>query len=180
MNLSPQKIKRDYIAYGLFWSWNVIFLAFMTLGFAPRILPDLFVSVSTRIVPIQFLFYGLVLASIPLIAVIIGFTVLRRAPRKLFALGYVVEGPLMLLLVVRFFVIRQASPGLVMLLSYAVLGMAAFLWYLLYPQVEKRGSFSGWLRLIGLSMMVLTSLYAAIWIAFYAVPLAAEVVKWLG
>ena len=180
MNLSPQKTKRDYLAAGLFWSWNVIFLAFMTLGFAPRILPDLFVAVSTRIVPIQFLFYALVLASIPLIAVILGFTVLRRAPRKLFALGYVVEGPLMLLLVVRFFVIRQASPGLVMLLSYAGLGMAAFLWYLLYPQVEKRGLFSGWLRLIGLSMMVLTSLYAAIWIAFYAVPLAAEVVKWLG
>ncbi len=180
MNLSPQKTWRDYLASGLFWSWNVIFLAFMTLGFAPRILPNLLVDVSTRIVPIQFLFYGLVLASIPLIAVIIGFTVLRGSPMKLFALGYVVEGPLMLLLVVRFFVIRQASPGLVALIIFAVLGMAAFLWHLLDPLVEQRSSFWRWLHLIGLTMMVLTSLYAAIWIAFYAVPAAAETVKWLG
>ena len=143
MSLSPQKTWQEHLASGLFWSWNVIFLAFMTLGFAPRILPNLLVDVSTRLVPIQFLFYGLVLASIPLVAVIIGFTVLRRSPFKLFALGYVVEGPLMLLLVVRFFVIRQASPGLVMLMSFAILGMAAFLWYLLDTQSEKRGSIWG-------------------------------------
>ena len=28
-------------AYGLFWSWNAIFLAFMGLGFAPLILPEM-------------------------------------------------------------------------------------------------------------------------------------------
>ena len=180
MNISPPKSIREVLGAALFWSWNAIFLAFMTLGFAPRILPDLLVDVSTRIVPIEYLFYGLILASIPLIAVIIALTALRRSPGKLFALGYVVEGPLMLILVVRFFVIRQVTPGLLLMMSFAILGMAAFLWYLFDPQGGERASFLGWLRLLGLTMMVLTSLYAAVWIAFYAVPAAAEAVEWLG
>ncbi|MCK4901278.1 MAG: hypothetical protein KAS38_21015, partial [Anaerolineales bacterium] len=176
---SPQKTTRDHLASGLFWSWNLIFIAFMTLGFAPRILPDLIVAIRTHIVPVQFLFYGLALASIPLVAVTLGLTLLRRSPQRLFALGYVVEGPLMLLLAIRFFVIRQATPGLSMLMSFAILGMAAFLWYLLDPQGDERGSLSAWLRLFGLTLMLFTSLYAAVWIAFYAVPIAAEAIKWL-
>ena len=56
-----------------------------------------------------FLIYALVLACIPLAAVLLGLTVLRDQPGKLFALGYVVEGPLMLMLAVRFFAVRQAS-----------------------------------------------------------------------
>ena len=28
-------------AYGLFWSWNIIFLAFMLFSFAPQLLPDM-------------------------------------------------------------------------------------------------------------------------------------------
>ncbi|MEZ4837042.1 MAG: hypothetical protein R2873_34455 [Caldilineaceae bacterium] len=31
----------DGWAYGLFWSWNAVFLAFMILGFAPQLLPVL-------------------------------------------------------------------------------------------------------------------------------------------
>jgi putative PEP-CTERM system integral membrane protein len=35
-------------------------------------------------------------------------------------------------------------------------------------------------RLAGLTLMLLTALYAALWIAFYALPLAAELLKWVG
>ena len=164
----------------LFWSWNLIFLAFMTLGFSPRILPELIVSVRTNAIPVQFLFYALVLTSIPVFAVLLGLTVLRRAPRRLVAVGYVVEGPLMLMLAIRFFIIRQATPGLAIVMGIAVLGMAAFLWSALDPHLEKRSTTLGGLRLFGLTLMVLTSLYAAVWIAFYAVPIAVEASKWLG
>ena len=36
-------------AYALFWSWNIIFLAFMALGFAPNVLPEMITGV--RVAP---------------------------------------------------------------------------------------------------------------------------------
>lgn len=170
----------DKAASFLFWSWNLIFLAFMTLGFSPRILPELIVSVRTNAIPVQFLFYALILTSIPIIAMLLGMTVLRQAPRRLLALGYVVEGPLMLMLAVRFFIIRQMTPGVAIVMGIAVLGMGAFLWFALDPHLEKRRTVLGWLRFFGLTLMLITSLYAAIWIAFYAVPIIAEALKWVG
>ena len=55
----------EWIAFGLFWSWNLIFLAFMSLGFAPTLLPEIFTSVRTGMIPASFLVYALVLALIP-------------------------------------------------------------------------------------------------------------------
>ena len=81
----------------------------------------------------------------------------------------------MLLLAVRFFAIRQAVPGTITLLVIALLGMAAFLWDLLNPLGKRLA----WLRLLGLTLMALVALYAALWIAFYALPLSAYAGEWL-
>ncbi len=171
---------KDAWAYGLFWSWNLIFLAFMTLGFAPRILPEMIVAVGTSAIPASFLFSAMVLTAVPILTIILGLTVFRRAPSKLFALGYVVEGPLMLILAIRFFIIREATTALTLLLAFAGFGMAAFLWFLLDTNRQARYPIFRWIRLVGLTLMGLVSLYAAIWIGFYAVPLAAAAAQWLG
>ncbi len=168
----------DALAYGLFWSWNLIFLAFMTLGFAPRILPEMILAVGTSAIPATFLLYALILTAVPIVTIILGLTRLRRAPRRLLALGYVVEGPMMLLLAVRFFVIREATPALTLLLGVAVAGMLAYLWILLFPDGGK-GRLTGALRLAGVTLMLLVSFYAAAWIAFYALPLAALALQWV-
>jgi putative PEP-CTERM system integral membrane protein len=167
-------------AKGLFWSWNLIFIAFMVFGFAPRILPDLITAVRADAIPGSFLVYALVLTAVPLAAVVLGLTLLRRAPTRLFALGYVVEGPLMLLLAIRFFIIREASPAATFIFGVAALGMAAFLWYVLSPEFEKSSTLAGWLRLVGLTLMLLISLYAAVWIAFYALPLLTLALQFIG
>jgi putative PEP-CTERM system integral membrane protein len=170
----------EWLKFVLFWSWNLIFLAFMSFGFAPVMLPDTFTAVRTGLIPAAFLIFGMVLAIIPVIAVILGLTALRHSPNRLFALGYVVEGPLMLVLAVRFFVIRQATPSTWYLMSIALVGMAAYLWYLLDQRSGERRIGVEALRLCGLTMMVLTSLYAAAWIAFYAIPLGMEGLRALG
>jgi putative PEP-CTERM system integral membrane protein len=164
---------KDYWAYGLFWSWNAIFLAFMTLGFAPRILPEMILAVGTSTIPVSFLIYALVLTAIPVLSVILGLTLLRRQPGRLFALGYCVEGPLMLMLAIRFFLIREATSAVTLMLVIALLGITTFLWDLLDPAIGQRGTLAASLRLAGLTLMVLTSLYSAVWVAFYALPLAA-------
>lgn len=176
METQKKRTKRDWFFYGVFWSWNIIFLAFMTLGFAPRIIPEMITAVGTDTIPPSFLLYALLLTSIPILAVILGLTVLRPYPRRLFALGYAVEGPLMMMLGIRFFIIRDGTPAISALMVLAGVGMAAFLWHLLYPSIEGRGALLGWLRLAGLTIMLLASLYAAVWIAFYVAPLAVEAV----
>lgn len=159
-------------AYVLFWSWNIIFLAFMFLGFAPQVLPEMIEAVRADEIPAAFLIYAVILTAIPAAAVILGLTLLRRSPGRLFALGYGVEGPLMLMLAIRFFVVREMTPAVVLLLSIAGLGMLAFLWQILDQKIDTRGSLLAYLRTIGLTLLLLTGLYASVWIAFYAVPIA--------
>jgi len=115
----PKHSIKDSLAMILFWSWNLIFLAFMTLGFAPRMLPQLVIAVRTGIIPASYFINALVLAAIPIIAIILALTVLRGAPARQFAMGYVVEGPLMLLLAVRLFLIREATPAITSMLLIA-------------------------------------------------------------
>jgi putative PEP-CTERM system integral membrane protein len=161
-------------AYGLFWSWNIIFLAFMFLGFAPRLLPEMITAAGTDVIPPAFLAYAAILTVIPALAVILGLTVLRRSPGGLFALGYGVEAPLMLMLATRFFVIREVTPAVGLLLVLSGLGIATFLWQLLDRGIDERGPVLAHLRVIGLTLVVMIGLYAAVWVAFYAIPLAAE------
>ncbi len=181
---TPTAPKDDYtrwqwFQFFLFWSWNLIFLAFMALGFAPVMLPETFTAVRTGAIPVEYLLYGLVLALIPVVCVILGLTVLRRQPDRLFTLGYVIEGPLMLLLAVRFFAIRQASFGVVTTMTIALLGMAALLWTLLDSRPGERRPAYELFRLVGLTLMAIVSLYAAVWIAFYAIPLGVEGIRGL-
>jgi putative PEP-CTERM system integral membrane protein len=169
-----------YWGYGLFWSWNLIFLTFMAFGFAPNVLPEMLVAVQTQVVPPSFLIYALILTLIPAIAVLLGLTVLRKEPGRLFLLGYGVEGPLMLMLAIRFFVVREMTPGVALLLSIAGLGMATLLWQILDRKIDSRGPLLTRLRVLGLTLLLFTSIYAAIWIAFYAVPLSAHALRTLG
>jgi putative PEP-CTERM system integral membrane protein len=167
--------RKEWLGFFLFWSWNLIFLAFMGFGFAPVLLPETIKAVRTGLIPGEYFVFALVLALIPLAAVALGLIRLRRDPGRLVAMGYVVEGPLMLVLAVRLFLIRQATPAVTALLVIAVLGMAAFLWDVLSPEGRRLR----WLRLVGLSLMAVTSLYAAAWMAFYALPIGAEILRWL-
>lgn len=164
-------------SYLLFWAWNAIFLAFMLLGFAPLILPGVFLASQANIVPPSILLTALLLIMIPVLAVISGITVWRREPRKLFAFGYAVEGPLMLLIAVRFFVVRELTPVLTLVFVLAGLGMLAFVWQLLDKKIDTRGALATHLRLLGLTLFLLVAVYAGIWLAFYAVPLAAYLIR---
>ncbi len=166
-------------AYGLFWSWNIIFLAFMILGFAPQTMPDMIAAVRAGQIPVAFLFYAMVITLIPAVAVGLGLTRLRNAPGRLFALGYGVEGPLMLLLAIRFFAVRQVTPALGLLLTVAVLGMVTFLWQLLDFNIDARGTLLTHLRAVGLSLTLITGVYAGIWVGFYALPLGITILDFI-
>ncbi|MCP4422914.1 MAG: TIGR02921 family PEP-CTERM protein [Chloroflexi bacterium] len=155
---------------GLFWSWNLIFLAFMFLGFAPTVLPEMIQAARAEDIPAPFLIYAGVLTLIPAIAVAMGFIWLRREADDLFAVGYGVEGPLMLILAVRFFIVRQSTPAVTLILAVAGLGALTFLWHILDKKIEQRGGTAVHLQFIGLTLLLLVGLYVSVWILFYIIP----------
>jgi putative PEP-CTERM system integral membrane protein len=171
-----QTVKRffsvDIWGHALFWTWNLVFLAFMLLGFAPNLLPEMINAVRADQIPAEFLAYGIILVSIPVLAVALGALRLRREPAKLLALGYGVEGPLMVMLLIRFFVIGQATPAVILIMTVAALGIATLLWQLLDRRIDQRGPALSTLRVIGLSLLLATGLHAAAWLSFYAVAVA--------
>jgi putative PEP-CTERM system integral membrane protein len=172
-----QIINARRLSYVLFWAWNAMFLAFMLLGFAPLVLFDLINAVQANIMPLAYLVYALLLIAIPIVCVILGLTLLRREPLKLFALGYAVEGPLMLLIAIRFFIVRELTPALTFLLVVAALGMLTFVWQLLDRKIDARGALPTSLRVLGLTLYALVTLYAAVWLAFYALPISAGLLR---
>lgn len=180
MDTFKQLFNREKWAYGLFWSWNVIFLAFMLLGFAPTVLPEMITAVGNNEFPTNFLLYALILTLIPVAVVGLGATILRREPARLFALGYGIEGPLMLLVGLRFFVVREMTTAVWLLLITATIGILVYLWQLIDRHIAQRGPLLAHVRLVGLTMLLIIGLYVSLLIAFYAVPLAVEGVRSLG
>jgi putative PEP-CTERM system integral membrane protein len=166
--------------YGLFWSWNIIFLAFMFLGFAPYMLPEVLNAVRSSTIPMAYLVYVVILTLIPALAMILGATILRRLPGALLMLGHGVEGPVMLALGVRLFLIRDANLAVTLLLTVGGLGVAALLWQILDRHIDERGAALTHVRLIGLTLLLAIGLYAGTWVGFYAVPLGSEGIKAIG
>ncbi len=172
---------RQIGAHGLFWSWNIIFLTFLVLGFVPIIAIELFWAIREGTIPAQFLVYATVLASIPAVAILIAaMTALRKDHARLLAFGYGVEGPLMILLGIRFFVIREVVPAVALLLAVGGLGMLTLCWQLLDRKIDQRPAGYGYLRVIGLTLLLAIGLYISTWLLFYTIPLVAEVVKGIG
>ena len=163
--------------YGLFWIWNLIFLAFILLGFAPLFLPTIFLGAQANIIPVSLFINALLLIVIPLLAVGIGVYLQRTAPRKLFAFGYAVEGPLMLLVAFRLFIIRELTTMLAFVLAIAALGMLVFLWQLLDQKIDSRNAFLTHARVLGVTLFALVAVYVGIWLAFYALPISALLVR---
>lgn len=159
---------------GLFWAWNVVFLAFMLLGFAPLQLPSILQSVREGVIPPVYLAFCLALILLPVLAVLLGALRLRRSPERLFALGYVVEWPLLLILMFRFFIIRQGNPAITVLLVWLGVAEAAFLWQLLDDRIDQRGLVWQLTRLAGLTLLFTGTMYAAGWLLFYLPPLVVQ------
>ena len=167
-------------AHLLFWSWNAIFLTFILMGFTPLILIELVRSVSAGWVPAAYLIYGGLIVLIPIISVALGFLVLRKHPGRLFALGYGVQGPLMVVLAVRFFAVRETMPPMALLLSAACIGIVTLLWQLLDTRAGQRGAVISTIRLIGLTALLMVGLYFSVALAFYALPVVTALLRAIG
>jgi putative PEP-CTERM system integral membrane protein len=173
-----QLIKSPFWGYTIFWSWNLIFLLFFTLGFTPVILASLLQAAREGWVHASFLAFGGLMVLIPIASVVLGLTVLLKHPNRLLVLFYGVEGPLLLVLCVRFFVVGEATPAVTAIMVAAFIGLATLLWQVLNVRGgDSRGALVTALRVVGLTALLLAGVYAAVWLAFYSLPLVAQMIN---
>jgi putative PEP-CTERM system integral membrane protein len=173
-------LKRRRLQQWLFWSWNVIFLVVMAVGFFPTTVPQIIRSVQSGTTPLIYLIFSLTLVLIPFVSTLLGIFVLRKSPQRLFALGYVVEWPLLLILLFYFALIREGNPAITLLLVWLAIGLATFMWHLLDQRIDEHKPVWIYMRLAGLSLLFVGTIYAAIWLTFYVPPIAVFMANLVG
>ena len=161
----------DVLAHGLFWSWNLIFLAVVYAGLLPHHLVDILLEVLDGTVPLNLAFSAFLLCAIPLVSTVVGALYFRRQPRKLLRLFYGLEGPLMFAALVRLFLFRELPPVMVFLVVALSLCLVSYGVELVRGD-SPAGRATAWALHLGASLSLLGCLYAVSVLSFYAPPVA--------
>ncbi len=164
----------------LFSTWNAIFIAFALLGFAPVALVDILRAAQEADVVAPFAIWGLVLALIPVLSCFVAWRWLRDRPHALYALFYGVEAPLMLIAAVRLFVLRDMPAHATMIYAAALVGLATLTSEILFGRKETAPRPILAARVAGLTVLTITGIYVAVWVAFLAVPIAWMYLTFVG
>lgn len=174
--------KRPRLSQLVFWSWNVVFVAFVFLGIAPFVLWFLLLGAIDGLVPWDFCLFSLLLVFVPCACMIFGVMFLRREPDKLLRLFYGIEGPLMLLCTARLFLVRELTPGVTQILCTLYAGAFFYMYEMLrgpIVPVPGPGPSRGFLgvQLFGQTLALLGGAYVAAMLLFYVPPAAWLLLK---
>lgn len=164
----------------LFWTWNAVFIAFTLLGFAPVVLVDMLRAARVADVATPMAVWGLALVLIPVLSVGIALRFLRHRPQALYAFFYGVEAPLMLIAAVRLFVLRDLPAHAAMLYTAALIGLAALAFEILFGRKASAPRAVLAARVAGLTVLTITGIYVAAWVAFLAAPVAWMYLDFVG
>jgi putative PEP-CTERM system integral membrane protein len=171
---------RRFAGFGLFWSWNVLFVSFVGFGLAPFLLPGLVSDLIRGRAPASLVVWSLVAIAVPLACTGLGLSrAYRRDPHKLLALFFAVEAPLFLVVLVRLFAVRQANAGL-STVGCAVIVAATVAFMDLHRRPAEgaigpsgRGrTIAVAAKLAGHAFSLMVAAHLALWALFYAIPAA--------
>ncbi len=161
--------------YGLFWSWNLVFLLLVGFVVAPYVLWQLFLEVADGLLPPSLLVSALFVLAIPAVAALVAAWPLRRQPERWLELLYGLEAPLLCVAVFRLFILRELTAGSGLLLVFIGLGILAYGYGFAFG--PKAASRSGAIvRSLGAGLSLSTALYLGTVLAFHAIPTGAWLV----
>lgn len=171
---------KEQIPSKLFWTWNVIFIVFVTFGLLPTVLVHLIGGAVRGDVPPDFAIFALALALIPPVSVAIAVKRFRGQQARLFKFFYGVEGPLMAICLFRLFLFRELTPATTHLGILALVGITWYfvsLWRGARPYTSKVGH-GGALALHTMHMLV--GAYLGLLLAFFLPPFADGFISFLA
>lgn len=171
---TPPRVLR-LAAIVFYWGWNLWFLLWMTFGVGPLVLWHVLAASWMGLVPVPFAVFAASLFVVPFLGLVIGLHPATRAdPRRLLALLYGVQVPLMVVLAIRLFGLHQLGPSTALALGLTLVGTAAL------ARVVWRGprerSVTGQIALlVAAAADLIVGWWFAAWLALYALPLCVEV-----
>ncbi|PSB54664.1 hypothetical protein C7B61_22075, partial [filamentous cyanobacterium CCP1] len=171
-----QHTARSIILDLFFWTFNASLLLIVYVGFLPFIGTGFLQDVFTGQVPFDFLLPFIGLVGVPTSSAVVGAipklrqsSVPQSTPISLFQFFYSVEAPLLLVCVIRFFWLRDLTPGATLLLITGTVATIAHLHWLRHGTASETST-TGW-HLAGHTLMLAMSLYLAAIVSFYIIPL---------
>lgn len=114
---------KPIFSYLIFWGWNFIFLILLLNCIA--LLVETVKNVITGFTPLSYSICVLFFLLIPVVSIILGFTLLKNNPKKLLKFFYGVELPLWILFLLKFTLFREltvASSHIFLVLFFGLIG----------------------------------------------------------
>lgn len=170
LDLLKKIFTRNVLYHGIFWWWNLTFLAILFAGLLPHVLFDILMEVLDGTIPLNLAFSAFLLSTIPLVCTGVGAIYFRREPAKLMRLFYGVEAPLLVAALVRLLLFRELPLAMEILVVVFALCVITY-GYELRLGEAPRGRLAPWALHLGASLALLGCLYAASVLVFYAPPI---------
>jgi len=161
-----------------FWIFNASLLLVVYVGILPFLGMALISDAALGQVPLNFSvpFFGLV--GVPTICTIAGFkSTQKSASLSLFQLFYGIEAPLLILCLLRFFMLRDLTPASSFLLVSGLISTIATTHWLIAGR-DPKAKANLW-HLMGLTLMLLLSIYLVAIALFFVPPFLQFTVTYL-
>jgi putative PEP-CTERM system integral membrane protein len=188
-SIEPRKpVKALELLFNIcFCIFNLTLLLIAYVGLLPFLGTALIADAFAGQVPLNFFIPFVGLVGVPTTCSVISVRPKQRRGISLFQLFYGVEAPLLVLCAVRFFWLRDLTPGTTLLLLTALAGIATSIHRLLYgrktalsadeqPPTQVTPLWVSGLHLVGLSLLLLLALYTTAILAFYLPPFLVMVI----
>ncbi len=167
--------KRWLLRFGLFWSWNLVFLLLIGFVIAPHVLWQLLLEVADGLLPPSLLVSAAFVFVVPILATLMALVPLRRHSDRWLTLMYGLEAPLFVLGLFRLFLLREVTPAVGALLAFLGLGVLAF-GYSFALGSESTSRRAAVMRSLGAGFSLSSAAYLGALLSFYAVPTAVWLV----
>ncbi len=156
----------------VFWFWNLAFLLVIYGGLLPSLGTAFWLAGLRGEIQREFLFVFIAILLIPLAAVAIARLTFSLEPNKLIRLFYGVEVPLLLLLIIRLFALRELTPASHLVVGTLLICLLGFFIDLVNGYGEEN-RFLASLQLGVHTLMLLVGVGVATLLGFYTVPIGA-------
>ncbi len=165
-----------FFSQAFFWGFNASLLLVAYLGLLPFIGLTLIGDLINGLVPWDFFLPFVGLVGVPTACATVGLLPKQKRRLSLPQLFWGVEAPLLALCTIRFFWLRDLTPGTTLFLAAGLIGIVSLTHWLyqqhsaqMQPELEPPlASTSG--HLIGFTLMLMLAVYGTALISFYLLP----------
>jgi len=176
----------SFVGLMIFWFWKTAFVVMSIFILMPYMVPSMWYSLSYGDMPILYFILGIVLVLLPVVSLIatIGFFVDRKSTRNssVLKLFYGFELPVLLLLSVYLFNLRDYNFGVYWLLGWAAFGFMSWLVFVLAShQREVEIPFpKSLLSMSGSTVLLIIGIFSSTVAFLFLIPLAVVFAEYLA